>query len=650
VSIFFRSMKAYIQQPIRWIQEKGTLGKVNAKTKRSTTMQEESQLQKVEKVTNPDFFRAIGCAPFQSIDTDRQGYIELHEFKTYFCNVANDEEAEHAFKLLNPKGDGQLTYGEFHSFQQAFEEQELLGNFVGSNKVGCPDFLDYASMLLGMKLSLTRKHFLARLKATGQQMPVSDEWLEGQMKREWTAHPNFAKHWEYVIEVCPMEEKERRFPDWAGGFSIRDAGHEGMSVDDFCAVPLARDAGLGRPDVLGLRLYTGPGYLPLNGSLRAHTHRFPVTQFCIDRAVGRLSQVGNVKQLFRGLRKKMHPRWSRLYEVYRGAGHHKLALVDCAFVSTTLDTEVAAGPTFGGPVVFQLRTRDPVRNEGTGMGFICDGGSIGWASQYPEEAEVLLPSNTILVPQLRCKHMERREPSIPKGRDVYMFHPFYPWDFSTNMPLMADEYYTAANSLLEAVHDLDASVLNWCKNKHSEVLNPNPPLPPVPPPSHHKDRRASIPPPAPPREPVEKTDKESCALETDRSCASSTLPSASRCGASCPHHTIENCGGDSIFEQDAFPEAPPSTPRSPSRSVTPLPVARPLWNTAVMSSAVDDSALQWSDSVLGTVVCPSRFMFPIPSQPGDSLQLDYEFVPADAPSPSHRIRPMVSAVLHSERP
>jgi len=35
----------------------------------------------------------------------------------------------------------------------------------------------------------TRKHFLARLKATGQQMPVSDEWLEGQMKREWTAHP-----------------------------------------------------------------------------------------------------------------------------------------------------------------------------------------------------------------------------------------------------------------------------------------------------------------------------------------------------------------------------------------------------------------------------------------------------------------------------
>jgi len=120
----------------------------------------------------------------------------------------------------------------------------------------------------------------------------------------------------------------------------------------------------------------------------------------------------------------------------------------------------------------------------------------------------------------------------------------HPWDFSTNMPLMADEYYvrgmmdrnvpdfltrfhilwnalfflgfarknksscsmffvrhralclfflrnrkellvsrrtspggTAANSLLEAVHDLDASVLNWCKNKRPGCAPPSRTLP-----------------------------------------------------------------------------------------------------------------------------------------------------------------------------
>lgn len=36
---------------------------------------------------------------------------------------------------------------------------------------------------------------------------------------------NFAKYWKYVINMCPVEEVDRRFPNWAGGFSVRDIGH-----------------------------------------------------------------------------------------------------------------------------------------------------------------------------------------------------------------------------------------------------------------------------------------------------------------------------------------------------------------------------------------------------------------------------------------
>lgn len=42
---------------------------------------------------------------------------------------------------------------------------------------------------------------------------------------EGSPQPNFMKHWQYVINNCPIEEEERRFPDWAGGFTVRDAHH-----------------------------------------------------------------------------------------------------------------------------------------------------------------------------------------------------------------------------------------------------------------------------------------------------------------------------------------------------------------------------------------------------------------------------------------
>jgi len=70
----------------------------------------------------------------------------------------------------------------------------------------------------------TRKHFLARLKATGQQMPVSDEWLESQMKREWTAHP-FGLPKAYPSMHCFPAFLERGGGGQVGGGGGLDGGN-----------------------------------------------------------------------------------------------------------------------------------------------------------------------------------------------------------------------------------------------------------------------------------------------------------------------------------------------------------------------------------------------------------------------------------------
>ncbi len=64
-------------------------------------------------------------------------------------------------------------------------------------------------------------------------------------------------------------------------------------------------------------LYTGPGYEAINLSLRANSQRFPVTQYCIDMAIGKLAKHSKRQTLLRGMKKRMHPRWARQYDVYR---------------------------------------------------------------------------------------------------------------------------------------------------------------------------------------------------------------------------------------------------------------------------------------------------------------------------------------------
>eukprot|EP00667_Euglena_gracilis_P003796 EG_transcript_3811 len=410
-------------------------------------------------VVNPVFRVALLTAAYQSIDENNNGSVDFDEFSAFFEPCATPAELRLAFDLIDYKKTGQVTFGMLQEFQLQFSPGS--DNFGG--KVGDPEYLEYANLLMGIKLACERRVFMEALALSGESLPPSSEWLMEMMCREWRALPCLAVHWDYVMHSVPLTAEGRRFPNWKGGFSVRDDGHEGMAVEDFLALPEAQEAQLTLPEVVGLRLYTGPGYEALNRSLRANTQRFPVTEFCIDSAVGKLALVHQPRDLLRGLRKKMHPKWRRQYQVYRGIGKKDAVLCDPGFVSTTTDVAVATGADFGGPVVFVVRAKVPIVGR---VGFISDGAAVDWVSQYPTEAEVLLPSNTIFVPCIQCKHPDSDPLLIPARKAVYHFHAYYPWDFNRNMPFIAEDYLDCANFLLHHVHQCEVEFLQDCKAGH----------------------------------------------------------------------------------------------------------------------------------------------------------------------------------------
>ena len=69
------------------------------------------------------------------------------------------------------------------------------------------------------------------------------------MEREWLCSPDPANHshWKYVVEPLPDILPTTK----------RDRGHEGWTLDTFCAQPEAVGANLHRCEVIALRLYTG---------------------------------------------------------------------------------------------------------------------------------------------------------------------------------------------------------------------------------------------------------------------------------------------------------------------------------------------------------------------------------------------------------
>eukprot|EP00667_Euglena_gracilis_P001898 EG_transcript_1899 len=315
-------------------------------------------------------------------------------------------------------------------------------------RAGCPACLDYCSVLEAVKLACDRSALLARLQRDGQSYPPSVPWLTAALKEEWAALPELHAHLRYV-EAPVQSTVLKHSPSVADGnwmAGSRDKGHEGMGPSDFLEEAPARRAGLTGPEVLALRLYAGPGHAALDRSLRAHSGRFPVTQFCLDAAIGKLAQVNPTAEepLFWPMRAEMPGGWLRRYHQYRGIAHKRLALSDPAPVSSSLQLDPDPDCLF-----FELHPTELDADKH----FLAKAADVQWLAQS-SGCEMLLPSNTIFVPQLQTLTCREARELAPQ------FVPYYPWDFERNLPLVTADYLPLANALLQLVHQAEGRRLD----------------------------------------------------------------------------------------------------------------------------------------------------------------------------------------------
>jgi hypothetical protein len=245
--------------------------------------------------------------------------------------------------------------------------------------------------------------------------------------------------------------------------AVRDRGHKGMTLQDFETHPAAKAAKLSRAEVAMLRLYTGPMFRPLNGALRGQGGQralrdwwscitvlicavfkmsFAPSNLAIDATVKSFgdsapgdsevssgdkgetgdararptlalpltlseqrAMAGGPRQVFRGLPVQS---LADCDEAQAGASlnFEKDGGVELAFCSTTTDRAVALAFSKGkGGVLLRFELSSTTRAAG-----------VQWVSQYPEEAEWLLPPYTMLKPAPAGGRTPRKAPiSSPNG-------------------------------------------------------------------------------------------------------------------------------------------------------------------------------------------------------------------------------------------
>jgi len=175
------------------------------------------------------------------------------------------------------------------------------------------------------------------------------------------------------------------------GLGDFDAGHEGMTLDDFVAHPHAVGAGLSRAQVVALRLYTTSSFPRFNAPLRAGQcpHPLRMTVYYLSEALKSLRRIEarDAPEVFNSI-------------VYLYRGMRDTAIVDEKAFMTTGGTETAPMSTSAKKEValsyassrcgllFQYRTR------GLGRGV-----PLSFLSCYPKEEEFLYPPMTFLQPE-----------------------------------------------------------------------------------------------------------------------------------------------------------------------------------------------------------------------------------------------------------
>eukprot|EP01051_Picozoa_sp_SAG22_P006230 SAG22_NODE_401_length_11080_cov_18.258082_5_plen_553_part_00 len=238
-------------------------------------------------------------------------------------------------------------------------------------------------------------------------------------RREYlfVADPNFHEH--MAREVDPrtkMMVGERQKIDIA---ALMAAAVQRMRAA-FATVGLAKEAetavtqplfdalAMTTSELVALRLYTGPCFILYNGVLRAMASggvvprgpdqgkavrgAFVTTIHAINSGVIKLSRLQPAIPIFRGVNGMRLPT-----QFTKPNAHNIKGGVEYGFSSFTTDRAVAVHYSGGGKLAAaggdEKGKRAHVVFE-TRMGMVNRGAFLGWLSQYPEEAEILIPPLT----------------------------------------------------------------------------------------------------------------------------------------------------------------------------------------------------------------------------------------------------------------
>ena len=225
--------------------------------------------------------------------------------------------------------------------------------------------LSYLDVLAALSLQATQG---VGDDADAAPQPPEPAALLERMAEEWGGAEHLV-HWQYATGAVPHDAADRT---WDG--CARDVGHEGMAIADFLQHPVARAAGLCAAEVVGLRLYTGPGYTAINRECRGFRRGFTTTVYVINTAIGRLAQArareaGPVPPppLVRGLGGHFQTQWRSWYTAWTGlrgmlTSDHLLlqptektyrVISDAAFQSSS--DQVTVLEDFDGPTVLRIR-------------------------------------------------------------------------------------------------------------------------------------------------------------------------------------------------------------------------------------------------------------------------------------------------------
>jgi hypothetical protein len=213
---------------------------------------------------------------------------------------------------------------------------------------------------------------------------------------------------------------EKKYPN-----GIRDLGRSGVRFEYFCTHPYAIEAGLQKPEVLALRLYTTALYKYFNDPLRdddRHDKRITcplavTTHFAVE-GIKKLRTL-NIRRLSaRNLDlESTSGSWQQRFPIiyWRGMRNREIATgfreeggTELGFMSTSANPQVAVNYSLG---------RQSLLLKIVARTFLSTGADLKWISAFPAEAEIVFPPLTFLNPTGRTD-----EVIVERGSEKLIFN------------------------------------------------------------------------------------------------------------------------------------------------------------------------------------------------------------------------------------